>query len=155
MNQTHSKVTTCNNLGTNSDLLVWGLHGNTPQLEHRCYKCFLSPNRTGKDSFLPRPSVVVKGRVSFLAHAEDLAFFCISSRCPISWVLVASLCCSRSAWPLVTPQHSGVDRDGHLGRPDAGITFSQYSRRDLEEIQTRVGYQRRESPNNYFPKISP
>jgi len=72
-----------------------------------------------------------------LVHAEDLTFFCISSTCFISWELVASLCCISSVWPLVTPQPSGVDMDGHDGRPDAGEMFSQYSRWDLEDKQKK------------------
>lgn len=104
-----------------------------------CHKCFLSPNWTGKLSASPlTPLLLTSWRDGCLAHAEDLDFFCISSTCFISWVLVASLCCSRSAWPLVTPQPSGVDMDGHLGRPEAGASCSQYSRRDLEEIKTQI-----------------
>lgn len=51
------------------------------------------------------------------AALSNRAFSC-------SWE-VASFCCIRSAWPLVTPQLSGVDIEGHMGRPDAGFSVSQ------------------------------
>lgn len=85
-------------------------------------KCFLSAN-LNCEKWLRSLSFI--HRLQWPAHAEVLDFFCISNTCFISWVVVASLCCSRSEWPLVTPQHSGVDIDGHLGRPEAGDRFSQ------------------------------
>lgn len=55
------------------------------------------------------------------AHC-DLALSKTACSCSL---VVASFCCIRSVWPLVTPQLSGLDNKGQKGRPEAGFRFSQ------------------------------
>lgn len=64
------------------------------------------------------------GECGIFLYIQDLASDLANSGRSWSWV-VASFCCIRSGWPLVTPQQSGLDMDGQNGRPEAGFSFSQ------------------------------
>lgn len=70
-----------------------------------------------------------KQKLSYTARSDGdrltQLVFDLSNSCLSCSLEVASFCCMRSAWPLVTPQLSGVDIEGHRGRPEAGFRFSQ------------------------------